>query len=303
MPQYSCLTCNYSTKIKSHYERHLNTNKHKKFKIEAEKNSHQLTSFNINSHHLTSFNITDENQKKKENKYVKVCCKYCKTSVLQNNLRRHYRNSCLNIPIKEKKQIIDKYNNHKKSNKVLTISNNYEKTIISNNTTNNNISNNTMNNTMNNSININLNAFGKENINKITEKQILKILNKAYSSFPLLLKQLHFNVKENRNIYQPNLNKPFIKYYNGEGWQSDKFDSISQKIFNNVSNLLEDWLEEYQTKIHEKKQNILNHFIDDCNGGKTENKFNEELKMFFMDYSNEIKEQIVNKIKNSNLIE
>ena len=194
--------------------------------------------------------------------------------------------------------MIDSYNNDKR------VSNN--KIVITKTDTNLNVNNNntTINNTLiNNTINIKLNPFGKENIEKISEKQILNILNKAYAGFPLLLKQLHFNVEENRNIYQPNLNKPFIKFFNGKRWQSDKFDSICQRMFTNVSNILEDWLEEHQTKVNERKQEILNNFIDDCNGGKTEISFTEELKMFFMDYSNEIKEQIADKIKKTNLIE
>ena len=30
MPRYECLLCNFTSKIKSHYERHINTNKHQK---------------------------------------------------------------------------------------------------------------------------------------------------------------------------------------------------------------------------------------------------------------------------------
>ena len=30
MPEYICEACNYNTKIKPHYNRHLQTNKHKK---------------------------------------------------------------------------------------------------------------------------------------------------------------------------------------------------------------------------------------------------------------------------------
>jgi hypothetical protein len=212
------------------------------------------------------------------------------------------------IPESKRKIFIDKYNNHKssKNNKSIVTQNNNNTNITNNNNNNNNNtinSNNTTNIQQNNKININIKPFGKENIETITEKQILKILNKAYSGFPQIIKHLHFNIEENRNVYQPNINKPYIKYYNGNRWLSDKFDSISQRMFNKVSCLLEDWVDEYQAKINERKQNVLNNFIDDCNDGKAEENFNNELKMFFMDYSNEIKEHISNQIKESNLLE
>ena len=37
MHQYTCLTCNFSSNLKSNYERHLNTNKHKKAIMECGK--------------------------------------------------------------------------------------------------------------------------------------------------------------------------------------------------------------------------------------------------------------------------
>ena len=359
MPRYECSLCCFSSKIKSHYERHLNTNKHKKAKIEREKIYPHISTYIHGNPHISTFkkgvknieetgvspeneekhivneknkitekpetsilindnnrkmindinhrNYKNDTNKNKKNGYIK--CEYCHRDYSCKIIKRHLRDNCTFIPESKRNVLIKKYELDKRSKKNRSIIKIEEKNTInnSNNTTNNNTINNNFTNcnntTNNNNININLNAFGKENIEKITEKQILNILNKAYAGFPLLLKQLHFNVKENRNIYQPNLNKPFIKYYNGNRWQSDKFDSICQRMFTNVSNILEDWLEEHQTKVNERKQEILNNFIDDCNGGKTETSFTEELKMFFMDYSNEIKEQIADKIKKTNLIE
>ena len=295
-----CVRCNKEFKFNYLLVRHNN----RKFPCkEVENNSHQLTPINTNLHQLTPINLND----KKEDKNNILQCIYCKKHMRFNHLTRHQRNTCSKIPKEEKDYLIEKYNNHKKSSKKLVVvdkqTNNTNINTIntnSNNTTNNNT---LINTTNNNNITIKINPFGKENIEKITEKQILEILNKAYAGFPYILKQLHFDVKENRNIYQPNLNKPFIKYFNGNRWQSNKFDLICQRMFTNVSNILEDWLEEHQTKVHEKKKEILNKFINDCNGGKTENAFTEELKMFFIDYSNEIKNKIVEKIKQTNLIE
>ena len=173
-----------------------------------------------------------------------------------------------------------------------TTSNSYNKQIHTNS-----------HNKITNNLNININALGEESLENISEREILSILNKAYAGIPSLIKKIHFDQEENRNIFQPNVNKPYIKYYNGNRWMSEKFDIISQKLFNNTSNVLEDWFEKYQSKMPERKQDLINNLIDDYNEGKIEDKFTDDLKLFLLDYSNEIKEHIVNEIKNSNLIE
>jgi len=301
MPRYECSLCNFTSKIKSHYERHLNTNKHKKVIIECEKKEDEKRRKKTKKDEKRRILFEGENEE-----YWATHCIYCNKAVKKKNQSYHFRNTCKLIPETKRVILLQKHNSDKRiKNNKLVIQNNIKNTNNTiNNTTNNNLVNSTINNyTTNNKININLNAFGKENIKKITEKEILNILNKAYAGFSLILKKIHFNLKENRNIYQPNLNKPFVKYFNGEDWQSDKFDSISQQLFSKVSRTLEDWLDEHQTKLHERKQDLINKFINDCNGGKTEKKFIEELKMFFMDYSNEIKNNIVEKIKELNLLE
>ena len=301
-----CLRCNKEFKFNYLLIRHNN----RKFpcKRVEEKEAQRSAKMRKEAHRCAQINIYDSTLKSDKTSGEKKQCEFCNKLIIQRDIPRHKRNSCLKIPEKLKKKLIDKYNKDKRvKNKQIVIhnnnNNNNSSNTTNNNTINNNLVNSTINNyTTNNKININLNAFGKENISSIKEENILEILNKAYAGFPLILKQLHFNIEENRNIYQPNLNKPFIKYYNGKRWESDKFDSISQMIFNNVSRTLEDWFEEYQTKLHEKKQELINKFINDCNDGREDKKFIEELKMFFMDYSNEIKENIINKIKKTNFM-
>ena len=43
--------------------------------------------------------------------------------------------------------------------------------------------------------------------------------------------------------------------------------------------------------------------FNDCNEGKLEEKFNEEFKLFLMNYSLEIKDHIVKEINDTNLLE
>ena len=333
MVNYECKLCNFNSKIKSHYERHKNTNKHKINEIECGKIEAKKSEKKRKKAKKSEKKRKDATGEKKEQSgYKKIKCEYCLKCMTKKHLIKHHRTTCVKIPSTIKDKYLEKYNNDKRviNNKIVLFdkkfindnqykNENYNENSNKNGNGNNiiykgeiNNNNNTINNSNNfnniqnnisNNINININPFGKENIKNIDEKNILKILNNAYCGFPHLLKELHFSVEENRNIYQPNLNKPFIKYYNGNRWLSDKFDSIKNKIFNKVSRVLEDWFEEYQTKLNNKKLKTINNLIDDCNDGKINEAFTNELKMFFIDYSNEIKEHISKELNNSNLLE
>jgi len=56
MPIYSCITCNYSTKYKSDYKKHLNTKKHY-HKNNGYNIENDILGVNIQKHPKTSKNI------------------------------------------------------------------------------------------------------------------------------------------------------------------------------------------------------------------------------------------------------
>ena len=167
------------------------------------------------------------------------------------------------------------------------------KKINVNNVTNN--INNNINNIQNN-INININPFGKEETNKLTEKDILRILNKAYMAIPDAIKSIHYNIPENRNLYQPNKNKPYITYFDGKEWAYNKIETVSSSLSGKISTLLEEWFEEYNAKIKYSKKIRIQSMIDDYNDGKLEDRFNQEFKLFLLNYSNKIKSFVAEEI-------
>jgi hypothetical protein len=328
MVEYSCLTCNFKTNLKANYTRHLETKKHK---LNTEKKVNIAQNHNLetkksemyskiipkqsqnNPKIIPNFHNIDKIKLSGTNTIYK--CEYCfKEFKHKNGLYKHINElRCKKLPKIDKELIIVSKKN-KELEKKLKREKQHKKMIIehktnlnkSQNTTSNSYNNQIHTNSHNkitNNLNININALGEESLENISEREILSILNKAYAGIPSLIKKIHFDQEENRNIFQPNVNKPYIKYYNGNRWMSEKFDIISQKLFNNTSNVLEDWFEKYQSKMPERKQDLINNLIDDYNEGKIEDKFTDDLKLFLLDYSNEIKEHIVNEIKNSNLIE
>ena len=64
MPEYKCECCNYDTKIKTHFQRHLNSKKHKRLNknVKPEKNDLHISPhfphfLHISPHFLTFFHI------------------------------------------------------------------------------------------------------------------------------------------------------------------------------------------------------------------------------------------------------
>ena len=241
-------------------------------------------------------------------------CQYCGIEIQQKrNLNRHLRNNCDKIPEKVKKDLIRKYNNnlkHKKtqSKSIVAFSN---KDIINDigasngsnsgvnvnvGVINNNCQTNIQNIVNNQSINININPFGQESIQNIDKQKILSILDRAYSSIPHALKAIHYDIKENRNIFQPNKNKPYVKVFNGNKWIYQKIENVGENMITTMSDILEQWFQKYQEEISDNKQAVFQNLIDDYNDGNLEERFNEEFKLFLMNYSDEIKKYIADKI-------
>ena len=308
MVNYNCNLCNFNSKIKSHYERHLNTNKHKKKISECDNNLPQLTSINLNLPQLTSINLNDKN--KDEVKCVK--CKYCNNQVSYKNLRRHYRTTCIEIPKKDKENLIDKYNNHKKTTKTLALINNKNNTIKTINTNNNNSyntthtnSHNTTNNNIQNNITLKINPLGKEDISFLTEKDKLKILSKRYMGVPELIKMIHDN-PSNHNFYLPNVNKKVMAYLNGENkLEYEHYNLICNQIVDDNIERFDKFFNELGDKLNNTIKPKVDKVVEDNNSSSNiSNKYIEDIKFYLMNRSKEYKKDITDYVnKLSELIE
>ena len=113
-----------------------------------------------------------------------------------------------------------------------------------------NTTNNTNNNTQNNYIIIN--AFGKENMDYITDNYVKKLLDKenGYNFIPKLLKDIHFNPehKENMNICIPNKKRSLAKIYDGDKWVLEEKKGTIEKMTDNAYKTLIDNYDENKNK-------------------------------------------------------
>jgi hypothetical protein len=183
--QYSCERCNYTTKKISDLKKHL------KKKVICEPI-------------CLDIDITNLMEKYYNNEDKMYSCDYCNKNFTSRSGKCHHKKIC-----KKKKEIDEQ-------NQILSITNN-----------NNNINNSTINsnNINNNNIQIIINAFGKENMDYITNGQDYKqfmtqcINNQGTGLCEFLLKK-HFSVEhgENHNIRKMNKKDMFIDCYDGKDW-------------------------------------------------------------------------------------
>ena len=264
MVLYNCQNCNFSSNIKTHYFRHLNTQKHIKNIGLGTINSHSnsddpqmIQNDPINLDHLESLEIN-------------LNCQYCKKSfTLETNRIRHELHRCKenpNIIIKNGTRI----NLNDKKKLVSIIENLFDKyagdTINNNNNMNNTNSYNNIDNSTNNTII--LNNYGQEDISHITDKMKMNYLKLPYDSIQKMIEQVHFNNKkpENRNIEIPNKKQKIIKIYKDDKWAyRDRSEIIYDLIHINYDRLdeyYEGGAKDKMSVVHNKRYKKYQHLFD-----------------------------------------
>ena len=252
MPNYYCKSCNFISNLKGDYNRHLNTNKHKRNEKEYDakcKKNMKMNHFESSENHFESFldqkmnhfeskmnhfeSLKHESKKMENSNFPKKNskkiyeCEFCsKEYSSSSNLRRHQKVCKMK---KEDDNIIEMIQNLEKMHlqqleiqkkQIDKIEHEKEglrkqiETLIHKvgNTTNN------TNITQNN--NIILNCYGNEDLSHITDMFKTCLLKIPYSMIPKLIEEVHFNNKypENQNIILPNKKEPYVKIYSDQKW-------------------------------------------------------------------------------------
>ena len=217
MVMYECGICNFSSKIKTHHNRHLKTKKHQ---TNYEKSL--IAMVKSQKEPEKSQKEPEKSQKEPEKSQGKpvFLCDYCDyTFTTYANKRRHELHRCkentsemtkkINSLEKEKKKL------EKKIEKLL------DKVGTVNNTTNNNTQN-----------IIVVNNYGKENTDYLTVNKIEALLDRPFDSVQELIKMLHFNSEhpENHNVKITNKKEPYALVWNDPIWELRKKKSVVKDI-------------------------------------------------------------------------
>ena len=314
MVEYKCLCCNFKSKIKTHYKRHLETNKHKnREKHTQTTNDHQPTTKRPPNDHqkppIFSPNFNNNNNINKD----EIICKYCNKVFNQNkSLLRHLNElRCKKIPNEQAKILKDSLQNKailkrkEKEEKCdiinnSTINNNNNINNTTNNTnntnntnTNNNINNNINNGTIiNNNLTVKINPLGQEDISFLTKEDKLKILSKCYMGVPELIKKIH-NKPENHNLFIHNIKEKIMCYLNDDNEiEYDNYNKICEKVIEDNIQRLDDIFNEYKQQMKNNIKDRLIKVLENNNLGTLNDKYIEDIRFYLLKISKKNKKEI-----------
>ena len=225
MVLYNCNCCNFSSNIKTHYNRHLKTKKHinnsndSLIPMVMNTNEHKM---NTNEHKMNTneHKMNTNNSENIEKYYCEFCFELFNTKPSKRRHELHYckHNTNINKLMNEKNKQIKKL----------------EKTVDklidkAGNTTINHIQSTHQNNQQN----IKLNNYGSEDLSHITDFFKTNLLGLPHGMIPKMIEAVHFNSEkpENKNILLPNKKDNKVKVFSGDKWvYKDKSDTLNDLI-------------------------------------------------------------------------
>lgn len=232
-----CEDCSKSFTKKANYERHLNSNSHINKGLNSQKKKYVCNCGKSYSHNQSLYRH-------------KLKCEFKKKEEEIQNQKK------LN---EEQRTAYEKERDELRS-QIAMLLDKYAGPGTTNNTTNTqNIEN------QNNNITIHINAFGKENLDYITDKMIIRCIDKVYNSIPCLIEKIHFdpNHPENHNIKITNKKLPYASVMgDNRKWKTvDRKDAIETMVDNGY-NILDDKYQENKDEFDRRKQQHFEGFQD-----------------------------------------
>ena len=213
MKLLECINCNYTTKIKCNWNRHLKSKKHLHNTndslipmVKSQKEPEKTTK----DHKKTT---KDHKRPQKDHTFL---CDFCELKFSSYaHKRRHELHYC-----KENTSIM--------SNKIKTLEK--EKKKLETQIVKMMDKVGTINNTTNNIIVVN--NYGKENTEYLTVDKIKNLLDRPYDSIQELIKMLHFDSDhpENHNVKITNKKEPYALVWNDPIWELRKKKSVVKDL-------------------------------------------------------------------------
>jgi len=251
---YNCDICVCSFVRKQHYDRHLTSTKHIR-RIESGNSMFQCKDCKKTFAHASGLSKH------------KRACKYKANETLAN--------------IEHEMTILEEERDSLKEElKQLKA----EKSVTNNNTTNNNTTN---NNTTNNNITINLNTHGKENIDYLSQSDLMKSVSRVFKSVPDLIWKIYFNPNhpENHNVIITDRRSPYINVFTKDKkWKlANKRDTIGSMIDSSYM-ILDETFENNKSEFSTSIQDGFKRFQDkfEKSEKKTMKEINKEVHMVIM---------------------
>ena len=125
------------------------------------------------------------------------------------------------------------------------------------------INNNNCGNTQtNNQNNIQLNNFGQENLDMLTDKYMRKMVIYPYTAIPKMIKKIHFNdnFPENKNIRMLNKKDNKLQIRNNNKWEYVNKKETLESLINDKNYQLDKYYEENKDSFEYKYQSRFDTF-------------------------------------------
>ena len=286
--EHVCECCNFSTKKKYNYDKHILSNKHKLIQGKAEV-SQKLAE--------VSPKLAEVSQKLAEkcheisNPYK---CKYCEQSYKhKSSLSKHIKYSCTKNKTEDLTELVRLLNlqlEHK-DKQLETQSKQIEKLMDKleiNNTYN-------TNNTINVTNNITLLNYKDTDMSHITDLDYRKCLKHLNRCVLKLIEKVHFNPDkpENMNMYISNIKHNHVMLYKDNKWILAEKEEL-KSIYDDKEYLIGYWLEDHQ---NEELIKIYNKYMDNKNDKNTMKELDNKLKLLLFNNRDLVLKQ-KNQIKN-----
>lgn len=268
-----------------------------------------------NSKHVLEENANNiSNSKNENNDSNDNICKHCNNKFKnKRGLLRHYNElRCNKMLFEDMKNIVNKTNNKiakKKYENLLKNNSNVNiNNTTNNNTTNNNNnsvntntnisgnminSNNVINNNNNNNNMIQVNPFGKEDIDFITDVEKLGIINSCCMAVPNMIKKTHSNDK-NHNFYLRNINRKEIKFLNDK-YQMEicDYDEFCNRLIDNNIDRVSDIYDEHKDKMSPRTREKMKKIINENYRGLHYDYYIKILRFPIINMTNDMKNDIL----------
>jgi hypothetical protein len=234
--EYSCECCNFITKKKYNYDKHILSNKHKLVEGKTEVSqklaevSQKLAESSNEISNLFKCKYCEQGYKHKSSlsKHIKYSCTKNKTEDLTELVR------LLNLQLEQQKNEFE--------TKLQTQTKQIEKLMdkLEINTYTN--SNNTI---INNVTNINLLNYKDTDTSHLTNVDYKKCLKEASRCVLKLIEKVHFNPDkpENMNIYIPNIKNNYMMVYNNGNWELKCKKDALNRLYDDNEQIIENWIE------------------------------------------------------------
>jgi len=243
--EYTCDCCNYFTKKKYNYDKHILSNKHvlmeSKSKVSLSKSKVSLSKSKVSPEN--PINVLDIS----DNKIIS--CKYCGQQYKhKQSVTKHIKYSCTKNKTEDLTELVrllnlqleykDKQLEHK-DKQLETQTKQIEKLIGKLE-----INYSQTNNIINNIVNVNLLKYDDTDVSHLTDTDYIKCVNKITNCVKAMIEKIHFDPEkpENMNMYIPSLKEKYIMMYKDNKWILTSNKEL-ETVYGDKEYLIESWID------------------------------------------------------------